>query len=182
MGLCVRSHQNSVTFQPSKLSYVQLLHVNFTDFYFCCFFLEVYLFKLFVSRFDPILHTLETSISGGRAAVEYIKKVHPSTYARHAFPLPRMSKVCSNPVEQANSGLLAIREFASLKLLVELWYYIQGKYNERRVEAQAREELLTPQHTVAIWRTCQALDSGRFRMTVAPKLRCGRLTKGMSTW
>lgn len=29
-------------------------------------------------------------------------------YAHHAFPLPRMGKVMSNPVEQANLGLLGI--------------------------------------------------------------------------
>lgn len=50
-------------------------------------------------------------------------------------------------MEQANSGLLHIREFAPFKLLVELWYYMQGKGNERREEALLQQEILTdPAH------------------------------------
>lgn len=86
---------------------------------------------------------MESGISGGRLVVAYIKNIETTLYARHAFPLPRLGKVTSNIVEQANPGFLAIHEFASFKLLVEMWYYLQAKFNNRREEAKAREEVLT---------------------------------------
>lgn len=47
-------------------------------------------------------------------------------------------------MEQTNFGLLEIREYAPiLKLLVELWFYILAKFNERWAEVAARVEALT---------------------------------------
>jgi hypothetical protein len=54
-----------------------------------------------------------------------------------------MSRVTSNPCEQANSGLLAIRDFAPFKLLVELWYYCQEKFFERKNHANRRNAPIT---------------------------------------
>lgn len=65
-------------------------------------------------------------------------------YACHAFALPKLSKVTNNPIEQANSSLLTIHEFGPLKLLLELWYYILGKFNERQTQNAARDKLITP--------------------------------------
>lgn len=87
--------------------------------------------------------------------MDYIKGINPAFYARHAFPLPRLSKVTSNPVEQANSGLLPIHDFAPLKLLIELWYYLLAKCNERRDEASIKEEILTdPAHRTHMANLC----------------------------
>lgn len=89
-------------------------------------------------RFDQLLLHLAVFVAKGAAAVEYIKKIDETLYTGHAFPLPRFRKICSKPAEQANSSLLAIREFAPLKLLIEIWYYEQQYFNERRAEAMAR--------------------------------------------
>lgn len=74
-----------------------------------------------MDRFDQLLGHLAASVAKGAAAIEYIKKIDETLYTWHAFPLPRFGKTCSNPAEQANSGLLSIREFAPLKCLVEIW-------------------------------------------------------------
>lgn len=79
---------------------------------------------VFYCRFDRLLQRLADSTARGQAVVEYIHKIDVRLYARHAFPLPRLGKVTNNPVEQANSGLLGIREYAPMKLLVDLWFYI----------------------------------------------------------
>ncbi|CAM6081569.1 unnamed protein product [Calypogeia fissa] len=70
-----------------------------------------------------------------------MQTLEPELYAKHAFPLHRFGKVSSNPVEQANSGLLSIRDFDPFKLLMELWYYIQQQHNDRRSAAMARHEM-----------------------------------------
>lgn len=74
--------------------------------------------------------------------VTYIKGIDPSLYARHAFPLPWFGKVTNNLFKQENLGLLMIREYALVKLLMELWYCLQEKCNERRAKAHTREEVL----------------------------------------
>lgn len=77
--------------------------------------------------------------------MDYICGIDETLYARHAFPLPIMEKVCNNPMEQANYGLLSICEFAPFKLLLELWYYLQGNFNLRRIEvAQATNTWTRP--------------------------------------
>lgn len=65
-------------------------------------------------------------------AMEYIVGIDIKLYARHAFPLPRIGKINRNPAKQANSGILPIREFAPYKILLEGYYYIQKKFNDRR--------------------------------------------------
>lgn len=58
-----------------------------------------------------------------------------------------MGKVMINLVEQANSGFLPIRQFVPLKLLIELWFYLLAKFNERREEAANMiEVLIDPAH------------------------------------
>lgn len=84
---------------------------------------------------------MERSIAKGTDAVDYIKEIDTKLYARHAFPLPRLGKISSNPAEQANSGLLPIREYAPLKLLVELWAYIQKTFNDRQRKAEECSEV-----------------------------------------
>jgi hypothetical protein len=86
-------------------------------------------------KFDDLLLRLTKSVAKGEAAAKYIKDIDTRVYARHAFPFPRMSRVTSNPCEQANSGLLRVREFAPFKLLVELWYYCQDKFFQRKIQA-----------------------------------------------
>jgi hypothetical protein len=54
-----------------------------------------------------------------------------------------MSRVTSNPCEQANSGLLTIRECAPFRLLVELWYFCQSKFFERKIQANRRTSPIT---------------------------------------
>lgn len=56
--------------------------------------------------------------------MDYIKDIHSEMYARHDFPLPNMEKVTRNLIKQANFGLLPIREFAPLKLVIEFWFYL----------------------------------------------------------
>lgn len=75
--------------------------------------------------------------------MDYIHGIDETLYTRHAFPLPQLGKICSNPVEQANSGLLPIRFFAPFKLLIELWYYIEVKFNERRAKALQANNVYT---------------------------------------
>lgn len=94
-------------------------------------------------RFDKILEHLERSIAKGTTAADYIRGIDPEAYTRYAFPLPRLGKTASNPAEQANSGLLNIREYAPYKLLVEMWIYMQTKFNERRIEAGKDKEVFT---------------------------------------
>lgn len=79
---------------------------------------------LFLGRYETILHYLEGALSGGNEAVQYIKAIDAKMYAKHTFPFPRMGKINSNPLEQANSRLLGIREFSPLKLVVEFWFYL----------------------------------------------------------
>lgn len=83
-----------------------------------------------------------------------------------------MGKFSSNPVEQANLGILSIHEFGPLKLLIEIWYYILAKFNERRVEAFAwKIVLIDPAHrahltnlrTFGQW---QVLDDGHTQAKV----------------
>lgn len=83
------------------------------------------------------------TIGKGCDARDYITAIDETLFARHAFPLPRLGKISSNPAEQANSGLLSIREFALFKLLVELWYYLQQKFNLRRATALGTQDVFT---------------------------------------
>lgn len=99
----------------------------YANFYFWFFCVQIFRSVFFVHffpklfhRFQGILQKLETEIGGGRDAANYINGIDPTSYAQHAFPLPCVGKVTSNPMEQENSGLLAITEFAPLKLLVDL--------------------------------------------------------------
>lgn len=71
----------------------------------------------------------------GGAAADYIAGIETTLYAHHAFPLPRMGKISSNSVEQSSSGLLPIREFAPYEILLEGYYYLQKKFNDRRQKA-----------------------------------------------
>lgn len=96
-----------------------------------------------MNSFDKLLAHLEKSIAKGKAAADYIKKIDEKLYTRHSFPLPQFGKVASNPVEQANFGLLGIWHVAPFKILVEIWYYIQQIFNDRRDKANARKESLT---------------------------------------
>lgn len=91
-----------------------------------------------IGRFDRPLEHLGVSIVKGVAIVEYIKNIDETLYTWHAFPLPQFGNTCSNPVEQANLGLLSIWEFAPLKCLIEIWYYEQQFFNDRRTEAMVR--------------------------------------------
>lgn len=74
--------------------------------------LSTLLINALLSRFEAILHYLGEAIPRGQEVVDYIKGIDPKLYTRHGFPLRRMDKVTSNLVEQANSGLLSIREFS----------------------------------------------------------------------
>lgn len=69
----------------------------------------LHLFFSVVFSFDAILRHLGTNISGGQQVVVYVNGINPGCYAQHTFPLPKMGKVTSNPMEQANSGFLPIR-------------------------------------------------------------------------
>lgn len=89
------------------------------------------------------LEYLAISVGKGHDAVEYIQKIDKWLYAHHAFPLPCMGKVSINPTKQANSGLLPIHEFPPLKIMIELWYYIQVKFKNKHNIAKAQEEFLT---------------------------------------
>lgn len=77
---------------------------------------------------------LAIDIPGGQVAVNYMNGIPLPSYVKHDFPLPWMGKVMRNPVEQANSGFLPICQFAPLKLLIELWFYLLGKFNEHHKE------------------------------------------------
>lgn len=85
-------------------------------------------------RYEAILKWLSESVKAdkGKGAADYIRTIDVKQYARHAFPLPRMAKVTSNPAEQANSGILHLHEFSPFKLLEQLWVYIQQKFKERK--------------------------------------------------
>lgn len=77
-------------------------------------------------RYEACIRRLAETLNCVEAA-NYIRAIDVKCYARHAFPLPRMSKVTSNPAEQANSGLLSLRHFAPLKLMEQLWVYVQQR-------------------------------------------------------
>lgn len=98
-----------------------------------------------VDKFDAILE-YEAIIFGGYEAVEYIKGIDALMYICHAFPPPKMGKVTSNPMEQANSGLLPIQEYALLKLCLKMWYYIQAKFNDKRAMSLSQLVLPPPAH------------------------------------
>lgn len=84
------------------------------------------MFFLCYNRYERVLQHMTADLRAdiGPRVVEYIRAIDVKTYSRHAFPLPRMGKVTSNPCEQANSGLLQFRMLAPFKLLVALWVYI----------------------------------------------------------
>ncbi|CAM6105441.1 unnamed protein product [Calypogeia fissa] len=96
-------------------------------------------------EFDDVLDSLVKEVSCGVSAAKYIREIDPALYTRYAFPLPRHGQVTSNPCEQANSGLLPIREYAPFKLLVELWFYMQTKIvNRQRKAIQCTDTYSTP--------------------------------------
>lgn len=82
------------------------------------------LWIMWCCRFDRILHHLMNSMANGRAATKYIAAIDIVAYVVHAFPLPRMGKILSNPIEQSNLGLLGIHKFSPYKLCFELYYYL----------------------------------------------------------
>lgn len=90
-----------------------------------------------------MLGYLATSVSKGGDAREDNQKIDKSSYAWHAFPLPWMEKVSSNPMEQENPSLFPIHEYSHFYLLVELWYCIQANLKEGQDIATTWEELLT---------------------------------------
>lgn len=79
----------------------------------------------------------------GGATTDYISNIDTTLYAQHAFRLPRMGKISSNPTEQSNSCLLGIHEFASFKIILEGYYYIQQKFNDRMQKALESRDILT---------------------------------------
>ncbi|CAM6111136.1 unnamed protein product [Calypogeia fissa] len=112
------------------------------------------------------LAKLTAATSSGTDAANYIRSIDPKLWARFAFPLPRLGKVSSNPCEQANSGLLPIRQYALFKLLVQMWFYIQGKHRDRKIAYMqsdeqfsdvARRRLEKNRSTYGQW---QVLDDG----------------------
>lgn len=180
LGVCVCSHQVTIRICHSSccLSIASFLCIV-PQFRLCMLNLNwniaplslPYSCGILDGRFDAILHYLEAAISGGHVAATYIRKIDLALYARHAVPLPKLGKVTSNPshnpCEQANSGLLAIREFSPLKLLVELWYYLQAKFAQWRAQWAAQPSLEGPKVRV----TTMDVGHGRGRGLF---LSCGR--------
>lgn len=124
-----------------------LLYFEFDNLIPVCSAILLIRYVLCVANFDAILWHLGTDISGGSEAMEYILGIDPTRYAWHAFPLPRMCKVSSNPMEQANSEFLPIRQFAPLKHLIERWFYLLTEFNEWWEEVANRiEVLMDPAH------------------------------------
>lgn len=90
-----------------------------------------------------ILEHLCVAIGRDGDAVNHIQNIEELLYARHAFPLPRCGKICSTPSSRKISGLLPIHKFSPFKLLLELWYYIHVKFNERCAEALQADNIFT---------------------------------------
>lgn len=78
----------------------------------------------------------------------------------HAFPLPQLGKISSNPIEEANLGLLNIRKFSPFKILVEMWYYLQKKFNLRWVATLRLQDILTEPTLLHHEETCKLLVNG----------------------
>ncbi|CAM6121408.1 unnamed protein product [Calypogeia fissa] len=95
-------------------------------------FFSSYVYANTRKEYEDILSRLRNLVHKGADAEKYIRDIDPKTYARFSFPLPRCGQTTSNSVEQANSAILPIREYAPFKLLVEMWLYMQRKFVTQR--------------------------------------------------
>lgn len=91
-----------------------------------------------------ILHYLKTIISGGCRAMEYIKSIidlRMLIQCMH-FPFNALRRV--QIIQGSKPTFWPFdHEYASMKLLVELWYYIHVKFKERQTSALTQVEFLT---------------------------------------
>lgn len=153
--------------------------------------------------FKDLLGKFATSTAKSAAAVQYISEIDPKLYARHAFPLPRLSNgTSSNPAKHSKSRLRLLSLFAHPKLMMEMWYHIQKKMKDRQTEIEASQTPFTEeeaphddavdQQTYGQWQTlddghCQAKlqtaePAEEFRVDLSPRSTCSCLEVQEMLW
>ncbi|KAL2623985.1 hypothetical protein R1flu_008230 [Riccia fluitans] len=98
---------------------------------------------LWFCRYEEALGILEKDYPNGKEAVAYIKAIDPRKFSRYALVLPRYGRVTSNVVECMNVAFLKLREYATRRLLFEVWIYVMRSFYERRTTAEGSIDLLT---------------------------------------
>ena len=84
-------------------------------------------------RFDTCLERIAATKPKCKDVFEYLDKIPPHAWARHAIPLPRYVHSTSNIVESINSAWVPnIREAPVLQALIEIWRTMMTKFYERR--------------------------------------------------
>ncbi|KAL2622020.1 hypothetical protein R1flu_002225 [Riccia fluitans] len=98
---------------------------------------------LWFCRYEEALGILEKDYPNGKEAVAYIKAIDPRKFSRYALVLPRYGRVTSNAVECMNAAFLKLREYATRRLLFEVWIYVMRSFYERRTTIEGSIDLLT---------------------------------------
>ncbi|KAL2611940.1 hypothetical protein R1flu_023632 [Riccia fluitans] len=98
---------------------------------------------LWFCKYEEALGILEKDYPNGKEAVAYIKAIDPRKFSRYALVLPRYGRVTSNAVECMNAAFLKLREYATRRLLFEVWIYVMRSFYERRTTAEGSIDLLT---------------------------------------